>query len=123
MSEDRNDTAICAAADLADGRLTEGRAGRMPVVVTLSGGDPVAFVARCPHQGADLAAGSIVDHVDADAKGCLIADPTRPILRCPWHGFEFDLRTGEAVVAPPEHLRLRLRQIPVRVVDGQVVPA
>ena len=123
MSEHLNDKAICAAAELEDGRLTEGRVGRLPVVATLSGGKPVAFAARCPHQGADLGAGCIVDHVDADAEGCLIADPTRPILRCPWHGFEFDLMTGEAVVAPPEHLRLRLRQIPVRVVDGQVVPA
>jgi len=35
---------------------------------------------------------------------------------CPWHGFEFDIRTG----VHPTDKRVRLRRIPVRVTDGAV---
>jgi nitrite reductase/ring-hydroxylating ferredoxin subunit len=35
---------------------------------------------------------------------------------CPWHGFEFDIRTGQH----PMDKKVRLRRIPVRVVDDNV---
>ena len=35
---------------------------------------------------------------------------------CPWHGFEFDIRTGEH----PIKKRYRLRKVPVEVRDGYV---
>jgi 3-phenylpropionate/trans-cinnamate dioxygenase ferredoxin subunit len=34
------------------------------------------------------------------------------ILRCPWHGWEFDLRDGRSVVDPE---RTRVRSYPVEV--------
>ena len=33
---------------------------------------------------------------------------------CPWHGYEFDIRTG----VHPTDRRVRLRRVPVRVSDG-----
>ena len=112
---------LCPRAALAPGRLTRAVAGRMPVLVTLMAGRPVAFAARCPHQGADLGAGCVVDLVGADTDGCLTVDPDRPIVRCPWHGFEYDLATGDPVVASPAHHRLRLRHVAVREEAGQIV--
>jgi nitrite reductase/ring-hydroxylating ferredoxin subunit len=54
----------------------------------------------CPHQGAPLCRGAI--------KG--VAEPSRPgeylwaregeILRCPWHGWEFDITTGRSIFNP-----------------------
>ena len=112
---------LCSRSDLAPGRLVRAMAGRMPVLVTLMGDRPVVFAARCPHQGADLGAGCVVDLVGADADGCLTTDPGRPVVRCPWHGFEYDLATGEPLVPSPERHRLRLRHLTVRVEDGRII--
>ena len=38
----------------------------------------------CPHKGAPLAAGRLCDHV----------------IECDWHGWEFDVRTGECLTVP-----------------------
>lgn len=112
---------LCRRDEVREGELTPARAGRMPVVVTLVDDQPVVVSARCPHQGADLALGIVVDMVDADADGCLVTDPGRAVLRCPWHGFEYDLASGEAVVTPPEHNRLRLRHLAARIEADEIV--
>lgn len=112
---------ICRRDELREGALTPLRAGRMPVVATLVGGAPTVVVARCPHQGADLARGAVVDHVSVDAEGCIMVDPDRAVLRCPWHGFEFDILTGEPVVPAPPHLRLRLRHLDASVDGDDIV--
>jgi len=40
------------------------------------------------------------------------------ILRCPWHGWEFDLATGEHVVDPD----VRLKGVPVETAGLESVP-
>lgn len=111
---------ICEMAELSPKRLTPAQAGRVPVVVTLVDGAPMVIAARCPHQGANLEAGCIIGHVDSDPEGSVTVDAARLVLRCPWHGFEFDLESGASVVASPEHRRLRLRRFPAEVRDGGV---
>ncbi|MEM0990826.1 MAG: Rieske 2Fe-2S domain-containing protein [Pseudomonadota bacterium] len=101
-------------SDLAEGKLTPSRLGSAPILLTLVDGRPIAFARRCPHQGADLEAGKVVGLVSAE-EGCLVADPSCPVLRCPWHGFEFDLLTGDPVVAAPDHRPMRLRRFDVTV--------
>jgi nitrite reductase (NADH) small subunit len=39
-----------------------------------------------------------------------------PVLTCPWHGWQYDVRTGENEF----DLAIRLRTYPVRVEDGEV---
>lgn len=40
----------------------------------------------------------------------------REVLRCPWHGWEFDAESGEC----PDDQRMRVKTYPVRVQDGTV---
>lgn len=51
----------------------------------------------CPHQGAELCKGSIHGtHRPGPAREFNPALPGR-VLRCPWHGWEFDIVTGKGL--------------------------
>jgi 3-phenylpropionate/trans-cinnamate dioxygenase ferredoxin subunit len=51
---------------------------------------------RCPHQGGPLCLGHVLGGAFADAPGSspLVGDPLR--IACPWHGWEYDLDTGQS---------------------------
>ena len=54
----------------------------------------------CPHRGAPLCKGAIDGYVTGTKPGEFTFERTGEILRCPWHGWEFDLKTGESVFNP-----------------------
>lgn len=54
----------------------------------------------CPHQGAPLCLGSIGAAAAPSAPGEYVWGSEGRILRCPWHGWEFDITTGESVFNP-----------------------
>jgi nitrite reductase (NADH) small subunit len=49
----------------------------------------------CPHAGAPVCAGQI----ESPESGAQDESP-RFVLRCPWHGWEFDLETGRCLLNP-----------------------
>lgn len=61
---------------------------------------------RCPHRGADLCAGRFVPLVTSTRPGEYRYDPDQPMLACPWHGWEFDVTTGQSYF-DPTHVRGR----------------
>lgn len=54
----------------------------------------------CPHRGAPLCKGAIDGYVTGERPGEFTFERNGEILRCPWHGWEFDLKTGEFVFNP-----------------------
>ncbi len=65
----------------------------------------------CMHQGGPLCRGVLSARLDAVEPGKLILDSSTPILACPWHGWEFDLRTGRAILDPAVRVRTFLVQV------------
>ncbi|MDQ3816008.1 MAG: Rieske (2Fe-2S) protein [Armatimonadota bacterium] len=55
---------------------------------------------RCPHQGAPLCLGSLKGTTLPSAPGEYILAREGEILRCPWHGWEFDVTTGRSIFNP-----------------------
>ena len=55
---------------------------------------------RCPHQGGPLCLGHLLGDAVADAPGDarISADPLR--IACPWHGWEYDLDSGQSFMGP-----------------------
>ena len=55
---------------------------------------------RCPHQGGPLCLGHMLGDAVADAPGDarIAADPLR--IACPWHGWEYDLDSGQSFMCP-----------------------
>lgn len=77
-----------------------------------------ALLDRCPHQGASLAAGYVCGALRSSGPGKFEYDATRTLVRCPWHGWEYDLETGQSWTDPKRH---RVKPYPVGVERGEAV--
>src|ERR1041384_4178950 len=66
----------------------------------------------CPHQGAPLCLGSLKGTCLPSRPGEYIWAREGEILRCPWHGWEFDVTNGKSIFDPH---RLRVRSYEVTV--------
>ena len=74
----------------------------------------------CPHKAAPLCKGIVDGLVTGQKPGEFEFERTGEILRCPWHGWEFDLKTGESVFNPH---KVRVRNYQVSVEAGAEVRA
>jgi nitrite reductase/ring-hydroxylating ferredoxin subunit len=109
---------VCRDDEVAGNALKPVAMGRGTILLTrLPSGEIKAIASRCPHQGADLAYGCITGHAYSDRPNELHMDRPGQILRCPWHGFEFDLASGESVA---DQGKLRLRRFNVEIENGDV---
>lgn len=58
------------------------------------------LINRCPHQGAPLCRGEIVSRLVAPMPGDYRLTRPGEMIRCPWHCWEFDIRTGQSLCDP-----------------------
>jgi len=78
-----------------------------------------ALLNRCPHQGAALCRGSLVGTIEAAKPGQEYRySSDAPLLVCPWHGWEFELATGQSYFDPR---RVRVRAYSVNVERGEAL--
>jgi pyruvate oxidase len=80
---------VADASEVPPGRVKTVTAGTHSMALTNIDGAFTAMDNRCPHQGGPLGEGSIE-----------MGDDGQCWLRCPWHGWDFDPRTG---LAPGGH--------------------
>ena len=81
-------------------------------------GEFLAIRNRCPHQGGPLCQGVQVGALTSEKPGAYLYERPGEIVRCPWHAWEFDLRTG-ASWFDPEHQRVKSYE--VQVVAGDAI--
>ena len=74
----------------------------------------------CPHQGAALCRGLLTGTMMPSAPGTFDWQRDGEIIRCPWHGWEFDVTTGRSVFNPH---RLRVKRYDVTVGAEPVDPS
>jgi nitrite reductase/ring-hydroxylating ferredoxin subunit len=89
-----------------------------PIVVFNLGGEFFALLNRCPHEGAALCKGARIGLTRSGEAGTY--DYSRPgeMVRCPWHGWEFDLRTGQSYCDPQN---TTVRAFKASVEDGETL--
>jgi 3-phenylpropionate/trans-cinnamate dioxygenase ferredoxin subunit len=63
-------------------------------------GEYFALLNRCPHQGAPLCRGDVVSQLASSMPGEYRLEAQSAIIRCPWHCWEFDIRTGRSWCEP-----------------------
>ena len=84
------------------------------------GGEFYALRNTCPHQGGPLCQGRVSGFLMARVPGEYSYTRRGEIVRCPWHGWEFDIKTGQSYCDPE---RIRTRTYPVEVATGAAVVA
>jgi nitrite reductase/ring-hydroxylating ferredoxin subunit len=82
------------------------------------GGEFFALRNRCPHQGGPLCTGRLAGLLQPGLPGEYHYSRAGEMLRCPWHGWEFDVRTGQSWFDPT---RLRVRSYEVSVAPGSAL--
>ena len=109
---------VAAVADIPPGsrKLVTVR-GRDIGVFNL-GGEFFALINRCPHQGAPLCTGEVLSRLESPSPGEYHLTRNGEMLRCPWHCWEFDIRTGQSWCDPDS---VHARMYPVTIEPGQAL--
>lgn len=71
-----------------------------PIAVFNIKGEYFGLLNRCPHQGAALCEGPLIGLAQSKDPGEIEYTKLGEIIRCPWHGWEFDVRTGQSYCDP-----------------------
>ena len=112
---------VCAVEQIPDRGGVLGVAGDLEVGVFRVGDRLYAYENRCAHQGGPVCTseilGKTVQVLDGNRRVVAeVFDEGELHLVCPWHGWEYDLATGEMAC----DRRFRLRRFEVSVRDGIV---
>jgi nitrite reductase (NADH) small subunit len=107
----------CAAADLGPGERRIVEIDGRSIGLFNVDGRFYALHNGCPHKGGPLCEGRVGGTTLTVRDRTFAYGRDGQVLRCAWHGWEFDITTGRALADPT----VRARTYPVAVDDGQIV--
>ena len=90
--------------------------GRVVGIFNING-EFFALRNNCPHTGGPLCEGRLTGFLESSVPGEYKYVRKGEILRCPWHGWEFDVKTGQSWWSPT---RRRARKYKVSVESSPV---
>jgi nitrite reductase (NADH) small subunit len=90
---------VCAASEIGVGerRIVVDTETKVNIGVFNINGEFFAIRNICPHQGAPLCEGSVHATHRPSPVFTYRPDLAGRVLRCPWHGWEFDIVTGKGL--------------------------
>lgn len=103
---------VAAVGDIPENgsRLVEVRGRRIAVFHVA--GEYFALNDRCPHEGGSLCRGRLTGLVRSSEPGTYEYSRPHEMLACSWHGWEFDIRTGQSW-CDPDSIRARTYRVSV----------
>ncbi len=106
---------VAKAEDIAPGERLAVSVGNRDIAIFNVDGGYYALANRCPHEGGPLCGGLITGIPLSDGPNDYRISRKGEFIRCPWHGWEFDIKTGQSWCDPKS---VRARQFNVRVTPG-----
>ena len=103
---------ICPAGELQPGEVKIVDVEKRSIGIFNIRGQFHALRNTCPHKGAPLCRGIITGLMISDAPLQMRITREGEIVRCPWHGWEFDILSGRSVYNPH---RMRVKTYDVAV--------
>jgi 3-phenylpropionate/trans-cinnamate dioxygenase ferredoxin subunit len=106
---------VAAVEDFPEGSRRLVTVDGRKIVVFNVGGQFYGLLDRCPHQGGSLSRGTIGAAFSSPEPGRFDVACRNVLVRCPWHGWQYDLRTGQSWSEPG---RLKTRAYTIEVEEG-----
>jgi nitrite reductase/ring-hydroxylating ferredoxin subunit len=97
---------VARADEIAPGERKIVDIGGRSVGVFNIAGEYFALRNRCPHQGGPLCAGLQFAPLRSAVPGEYERGGDGEVIRCPWHGWEFEIKTGRSWF-DPQGIRVR----------------
>ncbi|WP_255170082.1 Rieske (2Fe-2S) protein [Natrononativus amylolyticus] len=93
---------VCSVRELPPGhsKIIEVKDGRHSIGVFNVNGEFYALANICPHQLAPLCEGTITGEITGDRAGDFELTRDGEVIRCPWHGWKFNIKDGTSVFNP-----------------------
>ena len=91
---------VAPSTDVAPGRMKLVSVNGREIGIFNLGGEYFGLLNRCPHEGAALCSGQVIGLALSDEPGRYRLDRPGEMIRCPWHGWEYDIRTGQSWCDP-----------------------
>ena len=110
---------VSRLADFPPGDRKIVEAGARSIGVFRVEDDFFAIRNRCPHQGGPLCMGRLSPWAVATAPGRVRMEGPPRLVACPWHGWEYDLETGQSFMGPGE---TRVKAYDVAIERGAQIP-
>ncbi len=101
---------VAPVSEIPPGARKVVEAGGKRIVVFNLDGEFFALLDRCPHQGSALSGGIQCGLTQSEEPGTYRFSRAGEFIRCPWHQWEFDIRTGKSWFDPR---RTKVRPFPV----------
>ena len=93
---------VAAASEIAPGERKLFSLNGREIGIFNHGGEYFALLNRCPHQGGELCKGTLVGMVTSNEPGKFDYSRAGELLKCPWHGWAYDIRTGQSWCDPDD---------------------
>lgn len=106
---------VAKAAEVAPGTSRCVDAGGRKIALFNVAGRFFALTDKCPHEAGPLSKGAMVGLSLADEPGKYRLERPGEFVRCPWHGWEFEIATGQSYCDP---LGTRARSYDAKVEPG-----
>ncbi|CAG7622330.1 3-phenylpropionate/cinnamic acid dioxygenase ferredoxin subunit [Paenibacillus solanacearum] len=115
---------VATVSDIPPGAKKIVEAGGRSIGVYNINGQFHALRNVCPHQGAELCKGLVKPLVVSKGPGSFDYEREGEIVRCPWHQWEFDIKTGCMIVDPAMRTKsyeVTVEKFDVSVEEGHVI--
>lgn len=109
---------ISTVSDFPDGTRRVVEVNGKSVGVFRLGDRFFALRNRCPHQFGPLCLGALAPRALSDQPGQFAVADGVPLLACPWHGWEYDIETGQSFMGP-DRRNTAARRFDVAIVTGE----
>jgi nitrite reductase/ring-hydroxylating ferredoxin subunit len=108
----RGRTFACKVDEVAIGQPRIVAFGRMSIGIFQLDDGYAALLNICPHRAGRLCEGPVCGTTRPTDRAEFVYERAGEIVRCAWHGWEFEIRSGKCLVDD----RLKARTFPVEVV-------